>query len=154
MLEVGGGLEDVHGGSSAVRKKLNAGALSVRAAAFHAGFVNGEARGQFRNLSADALLDFRVADVGEDFSDPGGDLLHLRRAHSARGHGRASEADAAALHRGQGIEGNGIFVYSDAGAIEGFFGVGAGDAAGMDLDQEEVIVRAAGDDTESTLCDG
>src|SRR6266849_3005261 len=149
MFEVGGGLEDVHSGSSAVRKKLNAGALGVGGAARHAGLVYGEASGQFRNLFADALLDFGVADVGEDFGDPGGDLLHLRFVHAARGHGRAAEADAAALHGGQGIERNGILVYGDAGAIEGFFGVGAGDAAGMDLDQEEVIVRAAGDDTES-----
>src|SRR6266851_7079769 len=134
MFEVGGGVEDVHGGSSAVRKKLNAGALGVGAAARHAGFVNREAGSQFGNLFADALLDFGVADAGEDFGDPGGDLLHLRFAHAARGHGRAAEADAAALHGGQGIEGNGILVYGDAGAIEGFFGVSAGDAAGVNFD--------------------
>src|SRR6266850_7549359 len=108
-------------------------ALGVGAAAFHAGFVNGEASGQFRNLFAHALFDFGVADVGEDFGDPGGDLLHLRFAHAARSHGGAAEADAAALHGGQGIEGNGIFVYGDARAIEGLFGIGAGDAAGVNF---------------------
>src|SRR6266478_2382078 len=103
-------------------------ACALGVGALHAGFVNGEAGGQFRNLLADALLDFGVADVGEDFGDPGGDLLHLRFAHAARGHRRAAEADAATLHGRQGIEGNGILVYGDASAVEGLFGITGTDA--------------------------
>src|SRR6266446_4439480 len=129
-------------------------ACALGAGALHAGFVNGEAGGQFRNLLADALLDFGVADVGEDFGDPGGDLLHFRFAHAARSHGGAAEADAATLHGGQGIEGNGIFVYSDARAVEGLFGISAGDAAGVNFDQEQMIVSAAGDDAETAFRDG
>ena len=75
-------------------------------------------------------------------------------SHAAGGDRRSAEADAACFHRGQGIERDGVFVDGDAGAIEGFFGVGAGDVAGVNFDQEQVIVGAAGDDAEALFADG
>ncbi len=109
---------------------------------------------KFGDLFADALLDLGIADIGENFRDPGADLLHLGFAHAAGGDGRAAQADSAAFHWGQRIERNGILVYGDAGAVEGFFGVRSGDAAGVDFDQKQMVVRAAGDDAESLLGNG
>src|SRR5215467_4358078 len=123
----------------------------MRFAGVRARLVNGKLGGEVGDLFADALLDFGVANVGENVGNPAGDLLHLRFAHAPGGDGRAAEADATGFHGRQRVEGNGVFVDGDAGAIECFFGVGAGDAARMDFDQEEVIVGTAADDAESAL---
>jgi len=47
------------------------------------GLVNWNLAGQFGDLFADALLDLGIADIGENFRDPGADLLHLGFAHAA-----------------------------------------------------------------------
>ena len=117
----------------------------------HAGFVNGKLGGQIGYLFADFLFDRGVTDVAEDFGDPGADQLHLGFFHATRGDGRTAQANAARLHRGERIERNGIFVDGDARAIESFFRVASGDAARMDFDQEEMIIRAPGDDAEARL---
>jgi len=119
-----------------------------------AGFVNGEFGGDVGDLSADALFGCGVADVGEDVGDPGTELFHFGFAHAARGDGGSAEANAAAFHGRKRIEGNGIFVDGDAGAVESFFGVAAGDVAGVDFDEEKVIVGAAGNNAEAMLGDG
>jgi hypothetical protein len=99
------------------------------------------------------LFDGGIAHVTQDVGDPDSDLLHFWLAHSSGGDRGAAQADSARFHRGQWIEGDGIFVDRDAGAVEGFFRVGAGDAARVDFDQEQVIVGAAGNDPESLLGD-
>jgi len=104
--------------------------------AAEARFINGEFRGKVGDLFAHVLLDFGVADVGEDFCDPGADLLHLWLAHPACGYRRAAEADAAALHGREGIERNRVFVHGNAGAVESFFGIRSGDAARVDFDEK------------------
>src|SRR5436853_2844534 len=148
-LEVGCGFKDVHAECAGDLAELNVGVLDALGAAAEAGFRDGEFRGKFGDLLADALLDFGVPDIGENFHDPDADLLHFRLAHAARGDGRAAEADSAALHGGQRIEGNGVLIYGDAGAVESFLGIASSDAAGVHFDQEQVIVRAACDDSEA-----
>src|SRR5579885_1808984 len=117
--------------------------MGVFGAAGDAGLVDGEAGSEFSDMLADALLDFGVADIGEHVGYPGADLLHFRFAHTARGDGGRAEANAAALHGWKRIERDGVFVDGDARAVESFFGVAAGNTAGMDLDEEKVIVRSA-----------
>ena len=122
--------------------------------AAHARFVDGEFRGKLRHLRTNLLFEFGITDVREHVGDPVADFFHFRLAHAACGDGRAAEANAACFHRGQWIEGNGILVHGDAGAVERFFGVGAGDAARMNFDEKKMIVGAAGDDAESALSNG
>src|SRR5256886_4404875 len=153
-LEVGCGFKDVHAECAGVLAVLNVGVLDARRTAAETGFINGEFGGELSNLFANALLDVGVADVGEDLGDPAADLLHLRFAHATCGDGRTAQANSATLHGGQRIEGNRVFVYGDAGAVESFFGVRSGDAAGVDFDQKQMVVRAAGDDAEAVLGDG
>src|SRR5690349_24512144 len=105
----------------------------MRFAGRHAGRVNGKLRGQVGDLSAHALFNFGVANVREDIGDPAGDLRHFGFAHATSGDRRASEADAAGFHGRERVEGNGVFVHGNAGAVEGFFGVGTGDVAGVDF---------------------
>src|SRR5262249_37006703 len=78
--------------------------------------VNGETPGQFGNLFSYAVLDLEIADVQKDLADPRADLLHLGFSHPARGHRWAAQADAAALHGRQRVEGNRILIYRDSGA--------------------------------------
>ena len=145
-LEVGCGFKDVHAECAGVLAVLNVGVFDARRTAAETGFINGEFGGELSNLFANALLDFGVADVGENLGDPAADLLHLRFAHATCCDGRAAQANSATFHGGQRIEGNRVFVYGDAGAVESFFGVRSGDAAGVDFNQKQMVVRAAGDD--------
>src|SRR5205807_7794371 len=126
-LEVGRGFKDVHAGCAGALARLNVGVLDACGAAAEAGFIDREFGGELSNLFANALLDFGVADVGENLGDPDADLLHFRFAHATCGDGRTAQADSATLHGGQRIEGNRVFVYGDAGAVESFFSVRSGD---------------------------
>ena len=60
--------------------------------------------------------------------DESADLLHLRSAHAAGGHGRRAEADAAGDHRRAGVERDRVLVDGDAGPVERGLGLLAGDA--------------------------
>src|SRR6266852_3102604 len=85
----------------------------------------------------------------EHIRDPLRYEFHLRFFHPARGDGGATQADSASLHRRKRIKGNRIFVHGDSSAVEGFFGVATGDSAGMNFNQEDMIISAAGNDPES-----
>src|SRR5271165_7576899 len=82
--------------------------------------VDWELRLQCGHLLSHSLFLGGVADGGEDVGDPVADLRHFGFAHAAGGYRRGAQADAAAFHVGQGIEGDGIFVYGDARAVQGF----------------------------------
>jgi len=98
--------------------------------------------GKLGHLLADALFDFRIANVRKDLGDPAANLFHFRFAHAARRDGWAAQADAARFHRWQRVKRNRIFVHGEAGAVQSFFRVGTGDAARVHFDQEQVVVRA------------
>src|SRR5579872_3256487 len=67
---------------------------------------------------------FFGSDVTQHAGDQGRGLAHLRLAKTARGHGRASEANAAGIERRIHIKRNGVLVDGDARPVErrlGFF---------------------------------
>ena len=102
---------------------LNAGVFGVDFAALHTRLINWKSSGKFSNLFADALLDFGIANVGQNVGDPVADLLHLPFAHPTGGHRGAAQADSPTFHGRQGIERNGILVHGDARAVQSLFGV-------------------------------
>src|ERR1700682_3408812 len=146
MLEIARRRDDVHQKRALYVRKSGAAWRG-----FQARLVDGEARGEFRHLLAHALLDDGVADVQENFGDPRADLVHFRLAHPARGYRWAGPIYSAGLHRRERVEGNGVFVYGDSGAVERFFRIAAGQAAGVQFDEEKVIVRSAGHNAKSLL---
>ncbi len=78
--------------------------------------------------------------------DPGGDLGHLGFFHAAGGDGRGADADAAAEGDLLGVEGDAVFVHGDGGLVEGLAGDFAVEAFRAQIDEHEVIIRAAADD--------
>src|SRR5437588_12337575 len=154
VLESGGRFEDVHERKGSGDGALGARVFGMRFNERKASVVYSESGRKVGDLLADALLDFRIADVGKDIGDPAANQFHLRLAHAARSNGGAAETYAARFHRRQRVEGDRVFVYSDAGAVEGLFRVRAGDAAGMHFNQEQMIVGTATDDAESSFHDG
>src|SRR4051812_28099166 len=80
--------------------------------------VQREAGGQGADLLADGGNRLLVANMREHLGDQAADLLHLRLAEAARGDRRRAEPDTARIHRRVRVEGDGVFVYGDARAIE------------------------------------
>ena len=78
---------------------LNPGMFGVDFPALQARFINRESCGKFSNLFADALLDFGIANVGQNVGDPASELLHLPFAHPTGGHRGAAQADSPTFHR-------------------------------------------------------
>lgn len=76
--------------------------------------------------------------------NPVADFLHLGFLHAACGDRRRSDADPATLEGAFGVEGDAVLVHRDASVIEGFLGNLAVEAVGAEIDEHEVIVRAAG----------
>ena len=76
--------------------------------------------------------------------DEVGDFHHFLLLHAARGHGRGADADAAGFHDRLGVEGDGVFVHRDPGVVERLLGLLAVEAFGAEVDQEHMVVGAAG----------
>src|SRR6266576_1034760 len=104
VLEIGRCFEDIHAGLIGFRDGLDVCVFASRRTTSEERLINWEFRGKFRDLFAHALLDLCLADVREDFRDPGADLLHLGLAHAACGDGRAAQADSATFHGRERIE--------------------------------------------------
>ena len=108
--------------------------------------------GQWESLirGADFLANLRqhgvVLAVGERTVDPGGDLGHLGFFHAASRHGGGADADATAEGDLLGVEGDAVFVHGDGGLVEGLAGDFAVEAFRTQIDEHEVIIRAAADD--------
>ena len=76
----------------------------------------------------------------------GPDGAHLVRPEAARRRGRRPDADAGGRVRRQRVEGDGVLVDRDADLVEEVLGLLAGDTQRRDVDEHEVVVRAARDD--------
>ena len=92
--------------------------------------------------------------MGEDIGNPSADLVHFRLAHPARGHRRAAEANSAGLERRERVERNGVLVDGDACTVQSQLGVATGEPAGVQLDEEQMIVGAAADDAKAMFGNG
>ena len=78
-----------------------------------------------------------------------GNAFHLFFTEAARRYRRGAHSDAAGCFRGPGVEGNGIAVDHDAGHLQRFFRLSAGDPRLGQVNQNHVVISAAGDQAQS-----
>lgn len=108
-------------------------------------------RAELGDLGAD-FPDLRfVVDVGDHAVDPAGDLVHLLVPEAARGRRRRADAHAAGDHRAEGLKRDGVAVDGDAGLVERDLRLFAGHAFAGQVDEDQVVVGAAGDEAEAFL---
>ena len=74
------------------------------------------------------------------------DLHHVILAEAAGSHSRRANADAAGFHDRLGIERNRVFVHRDRGLVEHHRGFRSRYSRRAEVNEEDMIVRAAGDD--------
>ncbi len=98
------------------------------------------------HLAPDFRQHFRLITTLQRGVNPSCDLFHLRFLHAARSDGWRADADAAAEGDFLRVEWNAILVHSDAGVIERFTGDFAVQTFGAEIDEHQMIVRAAADD--------
>jgi hypothetical protein len=87
----------------------------------------------------------------EHVGDQVGDLLGLDLGEAARGHRRRADADAAGDEGLLRIVRDRVLVDGDVGAAQDRFGFLAGDVLGLQVDQEDVRLGAAGNDAQAAL---
>ena len=81
--------------------------------------------------------------------EPGSDLFDFGLFQAAGGEGGGADADAGGFHRFAGVERDHVFVDDDTGGLEPAFDGGAGEVGvfAAEVDEHEVVVGAAGDET-------
>ena len=72
----------------------------------------------------------------------------------AGGEGGSAKADARGVQRRVDVERDGILIHGDVGEVEGLFRFFAANAAGEDVNQNDVAVGATGDDAETVPLQG
>ena len=85
---------------------------------------------------------------GEDGVDEFDDVQHVLLHKAAGGDGRGADAEAAGLEGAAAVERNHVLVHGDVGFHEFLLGDAAGEIRelGAEVDEHQVVVRAAGDD--------
>ena len=111
--------------------------------------IEGKGVRQFKHLLAYPAEHVRVFMVVESLRDPRAGLDHLWLSHSARGQCRGTDTDTAGPERRVGIKGNCILIDRHAGLSESVFRLAAQHAPGKNINQHQVGVRTAGNDTEA-----
>ena len=104
----------------------------------------------------DGLVEAVGVDGFEHGIDAGGDLGHIGFHQTAAGHGGGAEADTGRLEGRARLKRHGVFIAGDVSAVERLLG-GLGSQLGQvaaQIDQEEVVIRAAGDDFVAELNHG
>lgn len=109
---------------------------------------------QVCDFAGDGGDKFFIGGAFEDAADPMSDLLHIAFFHTAGGDGGGTDSDTGSDEGLLLIEGDGIFVYGDAGFIEGGGGVFSGDTDGGEVCAHEVVIGTAGDDTDILAFEG
>src|SRR5215211_629574 len=92
-------------------------------------------------------VELAAGGAGDDL----GDLAHLVRAHAAGRHGGGSKTHPARDGRLLGVVGDHVLVARDAHGLEGLFELLAGGPRRLEVDQDQVVIRPAGDEVEPTL---
>lgn len=90
----------------------------------------------------------------EDADQDAGDFLHLGGAHAEGGQGRGAETQAGGVPGAVGVEGKGVAVEGDTGFADGGLSLAAGEAEGVDVEDAEVVIGAAGGDLATSLGEG
>ena len=101
----------------------------------------------------DSLQCFGIGAIREPFGNEVCDLQHFFFLHAARCDGRCADADATGLEDWIGVEWDAVFVYCDAGPVENFLRFFAVQVFRAKIDQHEVVVGAAGNDSITVLAD-
>ena len=91
---------------------------------------NGIGGGECDHFLAYLFDEGLVAGVHDDARDQVGNLLHFGFLHAAGGDGGRSDANAGGHEGTFGVEGNGVFIDGDGGAVECGGGVFAGGSGG------------------------
>ena len=89
-----------------------------------------------------------IFEIEHDLADHVGDGSHFRFFHPARGDGGGAEADSAGLEWGAGLKWNCVLIGGDAGLVQGGLAFFAGQTARADINQHQMIIRTATDETE------
>lgn len=76
-------------------------------------------------------------------------LFHVFFLHAASGYGRRTDADAGRFHGRTRVKRDGVLVYGDAYAVQGFLRVCTVNAFVAEVYHEYVVVRTVGDDAEA-----
>src|SRR5918998_397297 len=118
----------------------------VSGCAGFASLIEREGRGQ----GGDALAQAVELAAGRARDDVG-DLAHLVRAHAARRHGRGAEPDAARHRRLLRVVRDHVLVAGDAHRLERLLELGARGVRLYQVDQDQVVVRPAGDEVEAAF---
>src|ERR687895_300689 len=119
---------------------------SFFAAAGFASLIEREGGGQ----GGDALAQAVELAAGRARDDVG-DLAHLVRAHAARRHGGCAEPDAARHRRLLRVVRDHVLVAGDAYRLERLLQLGARGVRLYQVDQDQVVVRPAGDEVEAAF---
>src|SRR5918997_6665810 len=90
-----------------------------------------------------------LASGGRDYDV--GDLAHLVLAHAAGRHRRRAEPDPAGYGGRFGIVGHHVLVAGDADRLERILQFLAGDTGLYEVDQDQVVVRPAGDEVQAAF---
>src|SRR6185437_8224644 len=80
--------------------------------------VKRELLGQVEDFAPNTGEGAVVGAVSQGLGDPAANLAHLLFPHSAGGHGRRADADAAGLERRVRVEGNCVLIYGDSGLTQ------------------------------------
>jgi hypothetical protein len=94
-----------------------------------------------------ALLGSASGSGGDDL----GNLGELGSTESAGSQGRGTDAEAGGDHRRAGVERNGVAVHGDADGVQEVFGLLAVQLRVAQVNQDQVNVRAAGEDRDASL---
>lgn len=94
-------------------------------------------------------MQFDILALPEGVADPLANLLHFRRTHAAGGQCGSTDTNSTGVHGLAAIKGDHVHVDGDATAIEDLLGLFTTEADTGDIDQHEVIVRAATDQSQT-----
>lgn len=86
---------------------------------------------------------------GQRTGDEFGHLFHVFFLHAASGHGWRADSDAGGFHGRTRVKRDGVLVYGDAYAVQGFLRVCSVNALVAEVYHEYVVVRTVGDDAEA-----
>jgi hypothetical protein len=104
---------------------------------------------QLDDVSLDGREGVFVASRVKSASDKSGNGPHLLRSHAARGEGRRSQANTAALEGRALVVGDGVAVGGDVGLLQPLLSLTAADPLDADIDEQEVVVGATRDEAEA-----
>ena len=100
---------------------------------------------EFFNFSLQTLEPVLVAGSRKDLMDELRHLAHFRLLHTPGSQGGGAQTNAAGDLGRSLVKGDAVFVYGDAGCVQSFLGILAGEAGFRKVHEEEMIIRPTRD---------